>query len=406
MSTDRTLVVGAGLGGLATALSIASRGRRVTVLERRQAVVEPDAGTQLAPNAFHALDSIGVGKDVRERALLPEALCLRDAATGDPLARMPLTGTYRDRFGAPYAVVDRAGLHAVLMALCRASESIDLVTGCAVAWYEQDARTVTVVSEAGQRFTGTALVAADGIRSTVRRRLVGDGAPKTSGDMVYHAVVPLTDAATALLPGEPGLDGPTAWLAPGRHFVHFVHRTADGRPVLNLGVTHEQGVSEPVVGLPPDTSHVLGLFPDLADSARRLLRLGTGWRTWALCDRDPVERWTDHRVALLGTAAHPMLPYAVQGVSQTLEDAAVVGRLLDCEASEVPSRLSRYAAARRARAHRAQQVSRELGRRLFHPSGGPARTRDAMLTSLTTEELHDKVAWLHGFRDFAEGDES
>lgn len=145
---------------------------------------------------------------------------------------------------------------------------------------------------------------------------------------------------------------------------------------------------------------MLGEFPELADSARELLELGEEWRTWVLCDRDPVERWTDGRVALLGNAAHPMLPYAIQGVSMTLEDAAALGELLDCDGRDAPGRLAEYNAARRDRTARAQLVARELGARLFHPAGEAAAARDAMLAELTVDELHDRCAWLHGTRDF------
>ncbi|GAA2616178.1 FAD-dependent monooxygenase [Streptomyces spororaveus] len=400
---DRVLVVGAGIGGLATALGVAARGHRVTVLERRAEVTEPGVGTQLSPNAFHALDRIGsdrLVRAVRRRAALVDELRFMDATTGDRIAGMPLTGRYQERFGNPYAVLHRGELHAVLLDACRATDGVELLAAEPVAWYEQTPDRVTAVTDSGRRFTGSALIAADGIRSAVRRQLVGDGDPRVSGHTIYHSVVPLAGIARERLPAELSPAAVTAWAGPGWHVVHFVHRTADGAAYLNLGATHDHGAPDAAVGLPLDKSHVLDEFPELAGSARALLELGEEWRTWVLCDRDPVERWTDGRVALLGNAAHPMLPYAVQGVSMTLEDAAALGELLDCDGREAPRRLARYEATRRDRTARTQLVARELGTRLFHPAGEAAAARDAMLAALTADELYDKVAWLHGTRDF------
>ncbi|MEK8144672.1 FAD-dependent monooxygenase [Streptomyces sp. M10(2022)] len=123
-----------------------------------------------------------------------------------------------------------------------------------------------------------------------------------------------------------------------------------------------------------------------------------------LCDRDPVDTWTQGRVALLGDAAHPMLPYTAQGACMALEDAVVIGPLLDCGADAMPQRLEKYGALRRERTARVQLVARELARRLHHLEGAAARTRrNGMLSAMSVDDLHGEVAWLHGPRDFADG---
>ncbi len=151
-----------------------------------------------------------------------------------------------------------------------------------------------------------------------------------------------------------------------------------------------------VVGKPSERDHVLNEFPDLGETARRLLELGQDWKAWVLCDRDPVDVWTDGRVALLGDAAHPMLQYAAQGACQALEDAVVLAESLDCPADDVVQRLEKYSAARRERTARTQLVAREMGRRLYHPVGDGARERNAMLAGLSADDMYDEVAWLHG----------
>lgn len=120
-----------------------------------------------------------------------------------------------------------------------------------------------------------------------------------------------------------------------------------------------------------------------------------------LVDRDPVDTWTDGRVALLGDAAHPMLHYVAQGACQGLEDAVILGDLLDCGADELPERFEKFNAERRERTGRIQLLARE-SIKLWHTSGAAATARNDQLSSYTPEELHDYVAWMHGARTLDE----
>lgn len=387
------LIVGGGIGGLAAALGIAGRGHRVTVLERRDSFTELGAGIQLGPNAFHALDLIGVGSQVRDRAVYIDELRFMDGTTGERVASMPLTGDYRTRFGNPYAVVQRSDLYEPLLEGCRSHPLIELRGGSPVVAYENGALgegEVTAVLATGERLTGAALIGADGIRSAVRRQMVGDGAPRVSGHTIYRSVIPMERVAEELR-----WNTVTLWAGPKWHFVHY---PIGGGAYLNLAATRDDGAQEAVVGRPTAREHVLNEFPELGETARRLLELGRDWKSWVLCDRDPVDVWTDGRVALLGDAAHPMLQYAAQGACQALEDAVVIAESLDCSEDDVVQRLEKYSAARRERTSRIQLVAREMGRRLYHPAGQGAVERNAMLAGLSAGDMYDEVAWLHGER--------
>ncbi|MCJ0868275.1 3-hydroxybenzoate 6-monooxygenase [Streptomyces sp. AP-93] len=389
------LVAGGGIGGLATALSLAARGHRVTVLERRPAFAELGAGIQLGPNAFHALDRLGVGRAVRDRAVFIDELSFMDATSGERIARMPLTGAYRERFGNPYAVVHRGDLYQPLLDACRAADGVTLRAGHAVIRYEQTADEVTALTDTGQRFTGDVLIGADGIRSAVRRQLIADGDPRVSGHTIYRSVIPMEK-----VPAELRWNSVTLWAGPKWHFVHYA---IGGGEFLNLAATRDNGAREALVGLPVDRDHVLGAFPELGDVARRLLELGEEWKTWVLCDRDPVAGWTDGRVALMGDAAHPMLQYAAQGACMALEDAVVLGEALDPGGPEVVRRLERYNEQRRDRTAKTQLVAQEMGRKLYHVAGEEAAARNRMLAGYSADDLYDTVAWLHGSRDFTDG---
>ncbi|MCX4586229.1 3-hydroxybenzoate 6-monooxygenase [Streptomyces sp. NBC_01481] len=386
----KIVIAGGGIGGLAAALSVARHGSQVVVLERKDSFSELGAGIQLGPNAFHALDRLSVGEAVRQRAVHIDELRFMDGTTGEQVAIMPLTGAYRARFGNPYTVVHRGDLYQALLEACVAEPGIALNTNCSVTCYEQDTESVTAITDTGRRFTGAALIGADGIRSAVRHQIVGDGVPRVSGHTIYRSVIPMEQ-----VPEELRWNAVTLWAGPKWHFVHYP--IGSGK-FLNLAATRDDGAQNVVVGRPAETAHVLTEFPDLSDTARQLLELGTDWKEWVLCDRDPVDRWTDGRVALLGDAAHPMLQYAAQGACMALEDAVLIGQLLSGPAEDTAQRLEKYQAERCERTARAQRVARAMGEQLYHPAGEAATARNAMLSSFTADELYDKVQWLHGAR--------
>ncbi|WP_133912215.1 FAD-dependent monooxygenase [Streptomyces sp. NBC_00582] len=385
------LVAGGGIGGLAVALGQARNGNRVTVLESRPEFGEIGAGIQLAPNAFHALDVLGVRERVAARADFIDELRFMDGTTGRRITAMPLTGGYRARFGNPYAVVHRADLHRALLDGC-ADAGVELLGGHRVTGYTQRAGRATALTAAGDRFTADVLIGADGLRSAVREQLVGDGPPRISGHTIYRAVIPMSE-----VPERLRTRAVTLWAGPGWHFVHY---PIGGGDHLNLAATRDDGAREEITGAPAGREEVLAEFARLADGARRLLELGRDWRIWVLCDRDPVDTWVDGRVALTGDAAHPMLQYAAQGACMALEDAVALATLLRCDPADMPQRLEKYNAVRRERTARTTHTARWMGSELYHPAGARAAERDALLAGHSAEDLHDVVAWLHGTTDF------
>ncbi len=389
---SKILIVGGGIGGLAAALAVAKRGHRAVVLERAAEFAEIGAGIQIAPNGIHALERLGLGEEVRRSAVHMRELRFMDGVSGEHVVSLPLTERYQQRFGNPYVVVHRAELHTLLLNACLATEGVELRGSSTAVGYEQDATGATLLLAGGERVTGDALIGADGINSAIRAQLVGDGEPRISGLTVYRAVIPMEQvpqelrAATAV----------TWWAGPGCHFVHY---PIAGGSHLNLAASSDNGATVATAGVPVEKDAVRAEFAALGEAPHRLLELGEGWRTWVLVDRDPVADWCDGRVTLLGDAAHPMLHYAAQGACQALEDAVLLGELLDCSAAELPQRFEKYNAERRERTARVQLAARD-SIRLWHPAGQAARERNALLSSLSADQLHDEVAWMHGARGF------
>ncbi|MBO4159745.1 FAD-dependent monooxygenase [Micromonospora antibiotica] len=385
------LVAGGGISGLAVALGLSRQGRhRIEVFERNAQFAELGAGIQLAPNAFHALDLLGVCDQVRSRAVYIDELVLRDGRSGERLVTLPVGADYRRRFGNPYAVVHRGDLYAPLLAACRAEERIRLRADSPVVGYRTSDESVVCELASGEQVVGDVLIGADGIRSRVRHQLVGDGEPRVTGHTIFRSVVP-----TSSVPAELRWNAVSLWAGEGWHLVSYP--IAGGRE-LNIAAVRDDGATRAVSGEPVDQHLVPAAFPEAGGQARRLLHLGRQWRRWVLCDRPPVARWVQGRVVLIGDAAHPMLQYAAQGAALALEDSVVLARSLRCDPDEIPGRLLHFNEVRRERTSRAQEAARWLGDELYHPAGVRARTRDAMLKSMTADDLMEAVSWVHGFR--------
>ena len=322
MSADArpVLIAGGGIGGLAAALGLAQKGIRSVLLEKASALGEIGAGIQLGPNAFHAFDYLGVGEAARSMAVYIDQLRLMDALTAEEITHVDLREAFRARFGNPYAVVHRGDLHAVFLRACRSHDLIELRVSSEVVGYDQDGSSVTARLANGGRVTGCLLIGADGLWSNVRKQVTADGPPRVSGHTTYRSVIP-----TEEMPEDLRWNAATLWAGPKCHIVHY---PLSGWKVFNLVVTYHNDAPEPVAGQPVSDEEVMKGFGHVHERAREIIRHGKNWRLWVLCDRDPVERWIDGRVALLGDAAHPMLQYFAQGACQAMEDAVCLSHML------------------------------------------------------------------------------
>jgi 2-polyprenyl-6-methoxyphenol hydroxylase-like FAD-dependent oxidoreductase len=381
------LIAGGGIGGLAAALGLAQKGFRSILLEKASQLGEIGAGIQLGPNAFHAFDYLGVGEAARNMAVYIDQLRLMDALTAEEITHIDLGDVFRTRFGNPYAVVHRGDLHGVFLKACRDSELIDLRVSSEVVRYDQDGSSVTAHLANGERVTGSLLIGADGLWSNVRKQVTADGAPRVSGHTTYRSVIP-----TEQMPEDLRWNAATLWAGPKCHIVHY---PLSGWKVFNLVVTYHNDAPEPVAGKPVTEEEVMRGFAHVHERAQNIIRHGTNWRLWVLCDRDPTECWIDGRVALLGDAAHPMLQYFAQGACQAMEDAVCLSHMLAAHEDHTAA-LEAYRAQRFPRTARVQLLSRAIGEHVYHPAGDHARLRNAIMGAKSQEEWYGDLAWLYG----------
>ena len=386
--TPSVLLVGGGIGGMAAALALARLGVAIELLEQSAAIGEIGAGLQLGPNAFAALDALGVGEAVRKGSVFTDRLVMMDAVDCGEVASVPVGEAFRARFKNPYAVSHRADLHGAIHEAVKQHPLIRFHTSAQVESVDHGAKGVTVVTRDGRRFEADALVGADGVKSVVRAHLIGD-APRVSGHVVYRAVVPAAD-----MPADLRWNAPVVWAGPDCHLVHYPLRHGEQ---YNLVVTFHSRDAEEWGVTDGSKEEVLSYFDGVHARPRQLLDRPTSWRRWSTADRDPVDRWSEGPVTLLGDAAHPMMQYLAQGACMALEDAVTLGEAVKACDFDLPAAFKLYESARVARTARVVLSVREMGR-LYHARGVERLVRNSLWVGRTPERFYDAVEWLYAWR--------
>ncbi|GAB5445425.1 3-hydroxybenzoate 6-monooxygenase [Gymnodinialimonas sp.] len=383
--TQPILIAGGGIGGLAAAAALAGKGIASVVLEQAATMAEIGAGIQIGPNGFHCFDALGIGPQMRETAVFIDALRLLDAQTAEEITRIPLDAPFRAHFGNPYAVVHRAELHQLLLNRCTDSGLVDLRTRAKATGYSQDGTSVTLHLSDGA-VTGRALIGAEGLRSPIRAQMLADGEPRVSGHTTYRSVIP-----REAMPEDLRMNAATLWAGPKCHIVHYPLK---GGTVFNLVVTYHRDALEAVSSKPVTNAEVAEGFEHVHPRARAVIEHGRDWKQWVLCDRDPVSRWTEGRVALLGDAAHPMLQYFAQGACMAMEDGVALAVALD-GADDVEAALLHYQSMRAVRTGRVQMNSRLIGDYIYHPDDARAAVRNEIMQGMSPQDWYDQLTWIY-----------
>jgi salicylate hydroxylase len=373
----KAVIVGAGIGGLSAALALARCGVAVEVLEQAARLEEVGAGLQLSPNATKVLRALGMADRVAALAFAPETLELRLGRSGARIFSIPAGAAMEKRYGAPYLHIHRADLQTALA---------DALAHIAPGALQLGARI-----DAVEALKGDVVVGADGVRSTVRKHVAGDDAPRFTGCVAWR----LTAEASRV--SDPPPASATVWTGAGRHAVTY--RVRGGRLINFVGVIEQDGWRQESWSEPGDLAELASAFSGFALPVRSVIAAATSCNRWALFDRAPLPTWRRGNVTLLGDAAHAMPPFQAQGAAMAIEDAYVLARALAEEAS-VDAALVRYETARIPRTARVLASAHANARRFHH--GDPL----GQLTTYGPMWLADRFApviirsaqdWIYGF---------
>ncbi len=345
----RIAIIGAGIGGLTATACLRRVGMDVRIYEQARGFTRLGAGIQQAPNSVRVLYALGLKEKLLAQAFQPDTNNSRDHDTGRLTNSFPLGQSVLQRHGVPYFLMHRGDLHAMLADLVPA-QTVHLnhkLTGLDQA---VDG-TITLSFANGETAEADAVIGADGVHSVVRTFMLGEEQPRYTGRVAYRTVFP-----TALLGGLQPYPC-VKWWGPDRHIVsYFVNPRRDELYLVTS--TPEPEFAAESWSAKGELGTMRAAYDMFHPQVRAILAACPDVHKWALVERDPLPRWVEGNVALLGDACHPMTPYMAQGASTSIEDGAVLSRCLKgVDRDGVHTALLRYEATRRERTSRIQRTS-------------------------------------------------
>jgi salicylate hydroxylase len=379
-------IVGAGIAGLTLAATLGQGGIQHRVVDQASGFGQVGAGIQLAPNAVRLLHRLGLAERLAADAVRPQAMQLHRWHDDHLLTVTTLGQACEDAYGAPYYTVHRADLHSVL-AEAAGSQQVGMQTR--VVGLTERTSAVELALADGSVERSEVVVGADGIHSVVRNVIVRDE-PRFAGGSIFRGLVPADQ-----VPELARVPMIRMWAGPDQHCVCYP--VSGGRMIsFSATVPTRQAASESWSAL-GSTTELAAAYRGWNPVLTRLLAAAEVVGRWDLHDREPIPRWTTARLALVGDAAHPMLPFMAQGGNQAIEDAVALGSFLTALGTKAaPTALRLYEAVRAPRVAVIQRGSR-LGPAAMARPGGDA---DPVEVSAQVEEGLERLramGWLYGY---------
>jgi len=384
----RIAISGAGIGGLTAALALLQRGFEVEVFEQARAFGEVGAGIQISANGTRCLFSLGLQQDILRSASQPSAKEIRHWNSGNTWRLFDLGAESVERYGSPYLMMHRADLHGVLVRAIQAIRPEALHLGARLTDLTQDADGVAMRFEDGSTRRAHALIGADGVHSRVRQLLHGDDDPEYTGCMAWRGVIP-AEALPAHLRRPVG----TNWVGPGAHVITYPLR--NGELMNFVGIVEREAWQKESWTEQGTVEECRADFSGWhADVLGMIERLGRPFK-WALMGRQPLPRWGQQRVTLLGDACHPTLPFLAQGAMMAIEDGVVLARCIDGCPDDIATALQRYERLRQARTAAIVLKSAENARRFHNPALASTEGANTYIeTEWAPEKVRARYDWL------------
>ena len=344
-------IVGAGIGGLCSGVFLSRLGFEVTIYDQASRFGRVGAGIQQTPNAMKVHRKLGTEARLRQAAFQSPSGISREWDTGKITNELTLGDEVERRYGAPYLLMHRADLHAAIESVLPAGmvQFNRKLTGI-----DQNTHAVTLTFADGSRVTADAVIGADGVHSVIREWMLGPEKPRFSGRVAYRTTYP-----ARLLGAAPITPVRTKWWGPDRHMVvYYVTANRDELYFVTSQPEDAEWMTRESWSQKGDLKVLRDAYAGFHPEVRAIVEACPEVHKWALMERDPLPRWCEGRVTLLGDACHPMTPYMAQGAASALEDAAMLSRCMEhTNADGVVQAFRRYEASRLPRTAEIQQTS-------------------------------------------------
>ena len=358
MSDKHIAIIGAGIGGMTAAVTLAKKGVKVSIFEQAPELSEVGAGLTITPNATKGLMYLGLEKQMKEVGMAHTQQGVRHFETGEMIVPLERGEKMLEKYGAYQFQAHRADVHNVLIDELKLHNSNTIYTNHELIDLNEKNNSVELVFSNDETYEVDFVIGADGNRSAVRKIILGDDDPQFAGYVAWRGLVPVE------LLGEDDFDecGSSAFIAPGRVFARYLVRNGELYNYVAFLATDEW--AEEGWAIPSKVDIVMDIFSDYNQQVKNIIAAtpASDLFKWGIFAREPVSKWSTKNITLLGDAAHPLEPFMGQGASLAIEDGVVLGRIIeDSESSD--EIVSRYEAARIERAHFVTEHSKRAGAR-------------------------------------------
>lgn len=383
------VINGAGIAGLTAALCLARAGFSVEVHEKAEGFDALGAGIQISPNAYSVLDRIGLGRELRECASNPDGIIIHSARTGKTITTIPLGLDAIKRYGFPYLALHRADLQQLLFRSCNENDNIQLFFSSQVVDFEPHRNGITGQVSSNSTFTeqqAKAFILADGVHSALRTKRLGLAEPVFQKKIAWRALVPMSEVPEELKGNNTHL-----WLGNKAHAVAYPVRNADWLNVVAITPAENSDMAYNV-----SKQAIANRFRKWNAAFQALFDTRAGWTGWPINETPKPTMLHTGPVAIIGDAAHTMLPFAAQGAAMAIEDAGV---LADClgHTADTETALQRFEHARLNRVARVIDLARQ-NERIYHLGGMAALARNLVMKHTPPEKLLKRQDWVYGWR--------
>ncbi|MGK7944753.1 MAG: FAD-dependent monooxygenase [Microcystaceae cyanobacterium] len=387
MSLDNIAIIGSGIGGLTLGCALSQRGIEYQLYEQADSFEALGYGIQVSPNVVRVLQELGLETPLKKISHLCQGFELRSFSSDQVLAQWKLNSP------VPYYQCRRADLHQLLFDALPDQNKIRFSHH--LSSFQSDGKSLTLNFAQQSSVTANALIAADGVRSKIRKTLFSNSQVKYAGYTAFRAILPFKDDYNYLL-GKG-----VVWMGEDHHVV--VYPNGSEKTWINVVLVlknktwNEEGWSiladkETVVKSFTNQSYLLNeILKDIIASPQPCLQ-------WGLFIHEPLPYWSKGNITLLGDAAHPMLPFQAQGAAMAIEDAYILAGYIAQE-KEIETAFMKYQKARLQRTAKVQQVSRKNAD-VFHASGLIAMARNnvfQMLSQFNPEFFNQRSAWIYDY---------